>query len=64
MSSEVVADCSTCGRPVREDHSHIMLVPVGRARMFFHAGCGSINSVRDETGDSQRAARETWLKEA
>ena len=39
MSVETLADCKRCGRAVREDHSHVMVVPVGHKRMYFHAGC-------------------------
>ena len=35
----VLADCTRCGRPVQENHSHVMIVPVGRGRMFYHAAC-------------------------
>ena len=49
--SEFLARCTRCGQPVREDHSHVMLVPVGRGRMFFHAGCWRINPVRDQVDD-------------
>lgn len=39
MKDETVAVCKRCGQSVHEHQSHIMLVPVGRGRMFFHAGC-------------------------
>ena len=39
MSDGSLADCDRCGRPVREHDSHVMVVPVGRKRMYFHAGC-------------------------
>jgi hypothetical protein len=39
METDFLAVCRRCGQPVREDHSHVMVVPVGRGRMFFHAGC-------------------------
>ena len=38
MSDNIAADCTRCGQPVHEHQSHIMLVPVGRGRTFFHAG--------------------------
>ena len=46
-NSEFLATCKACGQPVREDHSHVMLVPVGRGRMFFHAGCWRVKAARD-----------------
>ena len=49
--NEFLATCKACGQPVREDHSHVMLVPVGRGRMFFHAGCWRVDGVRDRFGD-------------
>ena len=39
MSDVSLAACKRCGRAVREHHSHVMVVPVGRKRMYFHAGC-------------------------
>ena len=56
--NEFVATCTACGQPVREDHSHVMLVPVGRGRMFFHAGCWRVDTVRDRAGDSPKVNRE------
>jgi hypothetical protein len=44
----------------------MMLVPVGRGRMFFHAGCGRVKVVRDEGDDGLKAERETssaWLRQ-
>ena len=56
--SEFVARCTSCGQPVREDHSHVMVVPVGRGRMFFHAGCWRVKAVRDPIADKLKAERE------
>jgi hypothetical protein len=47
MGRDVVGNCQRCGQVVREDHSHVMLVPVGRGRMFFHAGCEPIRTAGD-----------------
>jgi hypothetical protein len=58
IHSEFVARCTMCGQPVREDHSHVMIVPVGRGRMFFHAGCWQIKAVRDEGDHGLKAQRE------
>ena len=48
VHGEFVARCTRCDQPVREDQSHVMVVPVGRGRMFFHAGCWSVRDVRDD----------------
>lgn len=56
--SEFLARCRRCGQPVREDHSHVMIVPVGRGRMFFHAGCWRIKAVRDPVDERPEAERE------
>ena len=53
-NSEFLATCKACGQPVREDHSHVMLVPVGRGRMFFHAGCWRVKAVREVAADSPK----------
>ena len=53
-NSEFLATCKACGQPVREDHSHVMLVPVGRGRMFFHAGCWRVEAVRGLAADSPK----------
>ena len=61
MSSEVLANCRRCGQPVRESHSHVMIVPVGRARMFFHGGCGAdrthARSICEEEEDEDGSER-------
>ena len=51
-NTEFLATCKACRQPVREDHSHVMLVPVGRGRMFFHAGCWRVKSARELAADS------------
>ena len=56
--NEFLATCAACGQPVREDHSHVMLVPVGRGRMFFHAGCWHVKAVRDLVGDDPKMTSE------
>jgi hypothetical protein len=48
---EAMGVCKRCGQPVHEHHSHIMLVPVGRGRMFYHAGCEPIRRSDVEDGD-------------
>jgi hypothetical protein len=57
MSKEFLARCARCGQPVREDHAHVMVVPVGRGRMFFHAGCWRISAMRDPVSDRLKAER-------
>ena len=52
--SDFVGNCKRCGQPVGEHHSHVMLVPVGRGRMFFHAGCMAASSSNTD-GDPSRA---------
>jgi hypothetical protein len=47
VRSEFLANCRRCERPVFEDHSHVMVVPVGRGRMFFHEGCVPTNPASD-----------------
>jgi hypothetical protein len=54
ISSEVLANCRRCGQPVRESHSHVMIVPVGRARMFFHGGCEPIEPTADQDAKKER----------
>ena len=54
ISSEVLANCRRCGQPVRESHSHVMIVPVGRARMFFHGGCEPIEPTPDQAAKKER----------
>ena len=51
MSDKVMGDCERCGRPVRENHSHIMIVPVGHKRMYYHAGCEPIRDKPDLAKD-------------
>lgn len=59
MSTEPIADCKRCGRAVREDHSHVMVVPVGHTRMYFHAGCEPpIRDKRDFAEDKIASAHE------
>ncbi len=60
MSGETLADCKRCGREVREDHSHVMVVPVGHKRMYFQAGCEPpIGDKRDLAEDKIASAHET-----
>jgi hypothetical protein len=59
MSTERIADCKRCGRAVREDLSHVMAVPVGHTRMYFHAGCEPpIRDKRDLAEDKIASAHE------
>ena len=37
-----------------QDHSHVMVVPVGRGRMFFHAGCWRVRAVRELAADGPK----------
>jgi len=53
-NSEFLATCKACGQPVREDHSHVMLVPVGRGRMFFHAGCWRVKAAPEMATDTPK----------
>ena len=60
MSNDSMADCKRCGRPVRESHSHVMVVPVGHKRMYFHAGCEPpIRDKPDLAEDKIRSAEAT-----
>jgi hypothetical protein len=61
---EFVARCTRCGQPVREDHFHMMLVPVGRGRMFFHAGCKRIRPRLDLAGARLRKEGEEGTSSA
>jgi hypothetical protein len=58
IHGEFVATCTRCGQTVREDQSHVMIVPVGGSRMFFHAGCWRIKALRDEGDDGLKAEDE------
>ena len=53
-NTEYVATCEASGRPVREKRSHVMLVPVGRGRMYFHAGCWRVKAVRGMAADNSK----------
>ena len=53
-NSEFLATCKACGQSVREDHSHVMVVPVGRGRMFFHARCWRVRAVRELAADGPK----------
>jgi hypothetical protein len=57
-SNQFVARCERCGQAVREDHSHVMVVPVGRGRMFFHAGCEPTRPTSDQADARVRSERE------
>lgn len=57
LGSELGA-CKRCGRPVYERHSYVMLVPVGRGRMFFHAGCEPLKRPPDATSDTPKRDRQ------
>jgi hypothetical protein len=46
-----IGRCRTCGRLVREDDSHVMVVPEGEGRIFFHAGCEPIKRTRDHADE-------------
>ena len=39
MSDDFFADCNRCRKPLRESHSHIMVVNVDGGRKYFHAAC-------------------------
>jgi DNA-binding CsgD family transcriptional regulator len=58
VRSEFLANCRRCERPVFDDHSHVMVVPVGRGRMFFHAGCEPTNPASDLADAGLRTDRE------
>jgi hypothetical protein len=63
VSDEPLSDCKRCGRPVRKDHSYVMVVPVGRGRMFFHAGCEPpTKSESDLAVERMQAARQERLQ--
>jgi hypothetical protein len=57
MRDDSIAECKRCGREVRESHSHVMVVPVGHKRMYFHGGCEPlIRDKRDLAEDKIRSA--------
>ena len=56
--SQFIGRCERCGQAVREDHSHVMVVPVGRGRMFFHAGCDPIRPTSDLADERLRTHRQ------
>ena len=58
MSTEPLDDCKRCGRQVREDHSYVMVVPVGHKRMYFHGGCEPIGIKPDPAEDKITSAHE------
>jgi hypothetical protein len=58
MGNVFVANCKRCGQPVREGHPYVMVVPVGRGRMVFHAGCWRIKAMGDPDGDRLTAEHE------
>jgi hypothetical protein len=53
MSDDSLADCNRCGRAVREDHSHVMVVPVGHKRMYFHAACQPPSKPRPDLAEAK-----------
>jgi hypothetical protein len=59
-----IGDCSRCGRPVHEGQSHVMIVPLGRARVFYHAGCEPLRSAEELARGELEANRVDWRKDA
>ena len=53
MSEDSLADCKRCGRPMREDHSQVMVVPVGHKRMYFHAACQARSRSKPDLADAK-----------
>jgi hypothetical protein len=69
VSDYSLGDCKRCGRPVSEHQSHVMVVPVGHKRMYFHAGCEPLSRPKpdlavDRTNAApERAQQPTSLQE-
>ena len=59
-----IGDCSRCGRPVLERQSHVMIVPIGRGRVFYHAGCEPLRSTAELARGELEASRVDWRKDA
>jgi hypothetical protein len=53
MSDASLADCKRCGRAVHEDHSHVMVVPMGHKRIYFHAGCEPPTKDKPDLGEDK-----------
>ena len=59
-----IGDCSRCGRPVHEAQSHVMIVPLGPGRVFYHAGCEPLRSAEELARGELEANRVDWRKDA
>jgi hypothetical protein len=57
VSDYSLGNCKRCGRPVSEHQSHVMVVPVGHKRIYFHAGCEPLSRPKSDAAvDSMNAA--------
>ncbi len=59
-----VGDCARCGRLVLEHQSHLMIVPSGRGRVFYHAGCEPLRTAEELARGELEADRVNWRKDA
>ena len=59
-----IGDCSRCGRSVHEGQSHVMIVPLERGRVFYHAGCEPLRSAAELARGELEASRVDWRKDA
>jgi hypothetical protein len=59
MSDDYIDDCGRCGRPIKDHHSHVMVVPIGRGRRFYHASCGPKRSRQTTPLESQQLDRDS-----
>ena len=56
--------CARCGRAVLEHHSYVMIAPIGRGRVFYHAGCEPLRSAEELARGELEAGRVSWRKDA
>ena len=59
-----VGDCARCGRPIFERQSHLMIVPSGRPKVFYHAGCEPLRTAEELARNELEADRVNWRKDA
>ena len=59
-----VGECSRCGRPVHEEQSYVMVAPLGRGRVFYHAGCEPLRSAAELARGELESSRIDWRKDA
>lgn len=59
MGDEFLGICKRCDQPVYEHHAHVMVVPMGRGRRFFHIGCAPKDRAPDQAEERLQAERRT-----